>query len=198
MKKTIKIPKPSVSEVKKYLALWDSLENYSLQESSLRKLFLKTYPKNTDIDDVLIKVCSLNDFYSTHILHPFKIAKHIISLGVDEGLRKEDLSLVNKIAKVKMSDRKVRNFYSFATKYCSHHKPIIYPIYDYYVERILMHFKRTDKFYNFKKDDLKEYPKCKEIIIKFRDFYGLKKYNLKQIDKYLWQLGKEYFPRTYK
>lgn len=33
-----------------------------LQESSLRKLFAETYPRNVDMDDVLIKVCSLNDF----------------------------------------------------------------------------------------------------------------------------------------
>ena len=62
----INIPKPSKEEVEKYLKLWDSLENYVLQENSLNKLFYKTYPKNTDIDDILIKASSLNDFYSTN------------------------------------------------------------------------------------------------------------------------------------
>ena len=28
-------------------------------------------------------------------------------------------------------------------------------------------------------------------------FYGLDKYNLKQTDQYVWQLGKEYFPKNY-
>jgi hypothetical protein len=46
------IPNPSGSEVKKYLDKWDSLENYVLQERSLKKLFTKTYPKNKSMDDV--------------------------------------------------------------------------------------------------------------------------------------------------
>jgi hypothetical protein len=64
MRKHLDINKPSQTEVEKYLKLWDSLENYTLQESSLRKLFTKTYPLNNDLDDILIKVCSLNDFHS--------------------------------------------------------------------------------------------------------------------------------------
>jgi len=41
MRKHLNINKPSQTEVEKYLKLWDSLENYTLQESSLRKLFTK-------------------------------------------------------------------------------------------------------------------------------------------------------------
>ena len=197
MNKEIKAPRPSAREIKKYLKRWNSLENYTLQEKSLKKLFSKTYPQNVKIEDVLIKVCSLNDLYGTHILSPFTIAKHIVSLRIDKNLLKEDLTLVNRIAEVEMSDGITRNFYSFATKYCSHHKPMIYPIYDYYVEKVLMYFKRNDSFSNFKRDDLKEYVRYREIMIEFKNFYCLKKYSLKQIDKYLWQLGKEYFPRTY-
>src|SRR3990167_9339307 len=100
------IVKPSVDEVQKYLDLWDSLENYRLQESSLRKLFLITYPHNTDLDDVLIKVCTLNDFYSTNIYSPFTVAKHIVELRVDDALARGDLDVVNKIADVKMSTGK--------------------------------------------------------------------------------------------
>ncbi|MBI3535148.1 MAG: hypothetical protein HY072_06655 [Deltaproteobacteria bacterium] len=50
---------PSPEIIKQYLTKWDSLENYVAQESSLRKLFTQTYPENTQLDDVLIKVCSL-------------------------------------------------------------------------------------------------------------------------------------------
>ena len=32
----------------------------------------------------------------------------------------------------------------------------------------------------------------------FSDFYGIDEYNLKDIDRYIWQLGKEYFPKNYK
>ncbi|MBN4062988.1 hypothetical protein JYU21_02235 [Alkaliphilus sp. AH-315-G20] len=39
------VPTPSKSEVLKYLLVWDSLENYTLQENALEKLFFRTYPK---------------------------------------------------------------------------------------------------------------------------------------------------------
>ena len=193
----MKIIKPSENEIDKYLKKWDSLENYVLQESSLKKLFSVTYPLNIDMDDVLIKVCSLNDFYSTHIFSPFTVAKHIVALKIDERLKNEDLELVNDIAKIKVNGNKERNFYSFATKYCSHHKPTIYPMYDSFVEKLLMYFKKTDEFYKFKKEDLKNYTIYRSILIGFQQFYRLERYNLKEIDKYLWQAGKQYFPKRY-
>ena len=176
---------------------WDGLENYSLQESALNKLFFQTYPNNTNIDDVLIKVSSLNDFYSTNIFSPFQVAKHIISLNIDARLVAGDVTLVNDIAKVTMDNGTVRNFYSFATKYCSHHMPLEFPIYDSYVDRLLRYFRDTDRFSRFSSDDLKDYEKFKNILIQFTSYYRLEPYNLKEIDKYLWQLGKEKFPRTY-
>ncbi len=110
MKKNFNI-KPSQKEVEIYLKLWNNLENYTLQESSLKKLFTKTYPLNNDLDDVLIKVCSLNDFYSTNIFSPFTVAKHIISLNIDDNLASNDLGIVNKIAEVEMKEGKIKNFY---------------------------------------------------------------------------------------
>lgn len=56
-----------------------------------------------------------------------------------------------------------------------------------------MYFKNKDKFYNFKKDDLKDYNKYVDVINAFRKNYGLEDYDYRTIDKYLWQLGKEYF-----
>lgn len=191
------INKPTVEEIRKYLEKWDALDNYVLQESSLSKLFTQTYPLNNKMDDVLIKVCVLNDFYSTNIFSPFKVASHIVDLKIDQRLKNEDLELVNDIAKVWVNKTKEINFYSFATKYCSHHKPTVYPIYDSFVEKLLMYFKKTDKFYDFKRSELKIYSRYRGILFNFQKFYGLEKYNLKEIDKYLWQVGKDYFPKKY-
>lgn len=66
-----------------------------------------------------------------------------------------------------------------------------------YVEKVLCYFRDRDKFSNFKKCELKNYEKFKEILIEFRTFYALEEYNLKEIDKYIWQLGKRYFPNNY-
>lgn len=191
------IPKPCIDEIEKYLRKWDNLENYTLQENALEKLFNRTYPQNIEIEDVLIKVSSLNDFYSTNIFSPFTVAKHIVALNIDSRLENSDVTLVNDIARVKMDTGNVINFYSFATKYCSHHKPYDYPIYDSYVDKVLRYYRDEDRFYNFKTLELKEFPVFKDILIVFRSFYGLEDYTLKDIDRYLWQLGKEKFPNKY-
>ena len=194
---TKNIPTPNKCEVEKYLKIWDSLENYVLQESALDKLFFRTYPENKDINDILIKASSLNDFYSTNIFSIFPVAKHIQKLNIDKRLKNFDESLVNDIANVTINGTQ-KNFYSFATKYCSYHFPKNYPIYDSFVEKVLLYFQKRDKFYEFKKENLKNYSRFKNILIQFKKFYGIDEYNLKDIDRYIWQLGKEYFPKNYK
>lgn len=191
------IPRPSGDEVIKYLRLWDNLESYRFQEEALDKLFFVTYPSNVLMEDVLVKVSTLNDFYSTNIFAAYKVAKHIIYLNIDERLNNGDITLVDDIAKIEMDNGNIKNFYSFATKYCSHHKPLDFPIYDSFVDTLLKYFRDTDNFYEFKNDDLKDYVRFKNILIEFRRYYGLEQFNLKEIDKYLWLLGKEKFPKNY-
>ena len=193
----INISNPSKKEVENYLNKWNDLENYVLQENALDKLFFKVYPKNTDIDDVLIKCSSLNDFYSTNIFSIFSVAKHILNLNIDKRLKAGDATLVDEIAHLKING-KDKFFYSFATKYCSHHFPKEFPIYDYYVEKCLLYFKKKDKFAKFKTSDLKNYVFFKEILTKFQKYYNIEEYDLKDVDRYLWLLGKNYFPKNYK
>ena len=188
--------KPSKEEIDKYIEKWDKQENYVLQEKALDKLFLKIYPSNKNIEDILIKASSLNDFYSTNIFSIFPVAKHILKLDIDSRLKSYDETLVNELALVDYNG-KVKNFYSFASKYCSHHFPNEYPIYDNYVEKILIYFYKQDKFYDFKKEDLKNYSKFKNVLLNFKKFYNVEEYSLKDIDRYLWQLGKENFPQKY-
>lgn len=189
------LPNPSVEQVEYYLAQWDNLEDYRLQEDALNKLFFELCPENKDISDVLLKVATLNDFYSTHIFKVYPLAKHIVSLNIDDRLKTGDVNLVGDIQKAKGINIK---FYSFATKYCSHHKPLDYPIYDSYVDKVLRYYRRRDGFTAFTDFELKDYGRFKNILMEFRLFYDLEEYNIKEIDKYIWQLGKEYFPNNYK
>lgn len=193
----IAIPKPCVEQVEYYLAKWKKLPNYTAQEDSLNKLFWQVYPRNDNMDEVLAKAAILNDFYSTHIYHIYELAKHIVDLDIDRRLELGDLSLVHDIATMQIDEGKTINYYSFATKYCSHHNDKIYPIYDNYVEKILIYFRNKDQFYSFKNDDLKYCPKLSEIIKKFQFFYKLENYTLKEIDRYIWLLGKDYIPKNY-
>ena len=195
-KSDIDVPTPSKEQVEYYLAKWDELENYHLQEDALDKLFFKLCPKNSDITDILLKVSTLNDFYSTNIFFVYPVAKHILSLGIDARLKAGDVTLVNDIKQITINGTE-RNYYSFASKYCSHHNPLDYPIYDSYVDLVLRYFRNRDGFASFADGDLKNYVHFKGALIDFRSFYGLEEYNLKLLDKYVWLLGKEYFPKNY-
>lgn len=192
----IDIPTPSIEQVEYYLQAWNKLENYRLQEDALDKLFLDLCTKNIEISDILLKVVALNDFYSTNIFSVYPVAKHILSLDIDSRLNSGDITLVSDLQKVIIGGT-VKNFYSFSTKYCSHHKPLDFPIYDSYVEKVLCYFRDRDGFSNFKTLELKDYKKFKDTLVEFKYFYGLDKYDLKKIDRYMWQLGKDYFPKNY-
>ena len=196
MKEKFILPTPSKEEVDKYLSLWDSLDDYVEQEHALDKLFFGVFKTNDTIENILIKCSVLNDFYSTNIFKVYPIAKHILGLNIDDRLNKHDPTLVNDIANVTISG-KSKYFYSFASKYCSHHDPLNYPIYDSYVEKVLKYFKKKDKLIKFNNDDLKHYELFKQILLDFQKAYNIVEYNLKDLDRYLWQLGKKYFPNKY-
>jgi hypothetical protein len=186
------LPTPTIEQVEYYLGHWNYLEDYRLQEEALDRLFFVLCPENKNISDILLKVSVLNDFYSTNIFKVYPVAKRILSLDIDNRLQSGDVTLVDDIKKVVTSNREL-NFYSFATKYCSHHRPLDYPIYDSYVDEVLRHYRKVDRFASFKNDELKNYVCFKSILEKFRSFYHLEKFNLKELDKYLWQLGKKHF-----
>lgn len=188
---------PSVDLVKSYLGKWDTLEKYTLQEASLALLFHELCPRNDEIAPVLLKVSALNDFYSTYILDTHAVAKHILALSINSRIINGDASLVNDMALVTIGG-KPRNFYSFASKYCNHHNADAFPIYDSYVHKMLMFFRRVDAFEHFEEADLKIYTRFVEVIIAFRKYYDLEQFTLRQIDIYLWLAGKDAFPRKRK
>ena len=191
---------PSVKDAEWFINYWKELPSYSNQEKALDKLFLELCPYNFQIEDVLIKCSALNDFYSTNIFDIHAMAQHILSLRIDVRLDKGDKSLVNDIAHVEVNG-KDHLFYSFATKYCSHHQPGHYAIYDSYVEKVLLSMNKREHFANFKREDLRDYETYMSVIRAFQQRFGLMDYNIKQLDQYLWQLGKWYFNQyglTYK
>lgn len=207
------LPNPSVSEVNRYLRLWEELDNYREQEDALNVLF-KMHPYNTEENKayVLLKVVALNHFYSTNIFNVYAVARHIMSISnFDKRLQGGDLSVVEDLRN-KNKNGTGRDLYSFATKYCSHHVPKKFPIYDRYVHRVLDYFQKKNCFagedprltrYNMNVKDVqgrdevplrKDYSTFKGVIESFRAHFNLQQFDLKQIDQYLWQLGKDWFP----
>ena len=177
---------PSAELVDEYLELWDEKQkdNYVPKERCLEKLFYK-YPANVDMDEVLIKVSSLNDLYITKIKpsHIVPVAKHIVELGIDRYLQRQDLDTVNDIA----DNEQTSEYYSFATKYCSFHLPEDYPMYDSHIDGMLQFFMQDDDSFEWQKDTLRHYPTFYAVLMKFIKRYKLGKFDLKEIDRYLWQ-----------
>jgi hypothetical protein len=194
------VTRPSVAEVWAYLEKWDNLSVYAEQEKALSLLFQTTFPKNTELREVLIKCSVLNDFYGTNIYGVFPVARHIVRLGIDERLARGDVTVVGDIATghgILAKSGKEISFFSFATKYCSHHRPNAYPIYDGYVDAVLRYFRNEDGFAAFRNDDLRKYERFKRVICEFQEYYSLEQFTVKELDEYLWQLGKAHFPKSY-
>ena len=139
-------------------------------ESSLTKLFCETHPRNDYLDEVLIKVGSLNDLYNVNVFpnYRFSFARHIVDLDIDHRLEDKDETLVNEIAVVKFDGPKTRDLYSFATKCFSLHIEKEYPIYDSFVENMLWHCQKKYKFSDFRKKELKLYPTLNKVLSEFR------------------------------
>lgn len=194
--KNLKLPTNEL--VEEYNEKFETDERYYFGDQAIIKLFAK-FPHNNKIEDVLLKISVINDLYSTNIFSTFKMAKHILSLNIDKELLSANSDIISRIATghgiPRQKDDGDRNFYSFATKYCSWHNPDQYPIYDNYVHRILWDYQQKDKFSDFKRSDIKDFPIFKRIMIDFKSAYRLNEHNLKSIDKFLWIYGKEIYKR---
>ena len=183
-----------------YIEKFNNDERYYPADQAITKLF-QTFPANVHLEDILLKISVLNDLYSTNILGTFAMARHIQKLEIDKALKIGDPYLVNRIAlghNIRSSKTtKEMNFYSFATKYCNWHNLEQYAIFDSFVEKILMAYKKQDNFSKFSRAELRDFPTFRRVIRDFIHFYGLDGHNLKEIDKFLWIYGKEMFPARY-
>lgn len=188
-------------DIKKYLDKWNNTEEYTMQEQALQTLFHNKCKNHLSADDLLIKCSTLNDFYSTNIFKVYYVVLHYLGIkNLAERLDAGDIALVEDLRKVDVPKRnendeivewRTIDYYSFATKFCSHHNPKAFPIYDSNVEYALKVFRDRDNRLKFANSDLRDYKKFVGIVDDFRTAYGLNDYCFKDIDRYLWQLGKE-------
>jgi hypothetical protein len=164
-------------------------------ESALRQLFDK-FPENNDTAQVLLKVISVNSLYSTQIPTYseriptiWEVADHIVCRKIDAELDAGSTAIVYDIARIETPTKSVHFNYSFSTKYCSWHKPKLYPIYDSRVDEYLWRFMQSGHLSRFDRQGLKIYSKLKEIVSEFRDCCGLDDLDFKEIDKFLYVEG---------
>jgi hypothetical protein len=164
-------------------------------EKALEDL-IKAFPRNTEIQHVLLKVMAINALYSTQIpiYSPriptlFEVADHIKDLNIDAELERQNPELVGKIGFFESSIKGKRFNYSFATKYCSFHAPDGFPIWDSRVDEYLWHLRKVRAIATFKREKLWRYPDFKDAVGEFRKEFGLTEFSFKQLDKFMYQEG---------
>jgi len=172
--------------VQKECDAFDEEPSTKLGEEALGKL-LAAFPHNDDPSQVLLKVIVLDQRYSTRIqyIDVDNFARHIATCGIDELITQGSPIAVERIWKCEG----MRNYYSFATKFCSWHNPTAYSIYDHYVDECLWAYKKQDSFFDFHHQDFYDYEKLVKIVSDFRDHYGLNQFTFREIDKFLWRTG---------
>ncbi len=207
MTENLKIPCPTKAEVKKYLEIWDSNENYCKPAEALQKLFTVYLSTNKHIEDILIKTYALNDAFGTSIYWPVDVAENILAMKINDDLSEGNKSVIGKIAKKNGKEKfefKSKNgktikkeFYSFATKYASFHQPDKYPLFDSNVERALNYFKNScPAKFTFNNGNLKIYKEFVSIVREFKESFDLSNSPFRDIDKYLYLVGKEIKEKT--
>jgi hypothetical protein len=176
------MPRVTPALVWQYLRRFDRDERYFEADEAIAKL-VRAFPTSSDLSSVLLKVTTINKLYSTNIMAPFNVAKHIVHCLVDADIQAGAPSAVNKIRHVTIAGVN-KNFYSFATKYCSWHNPACYPIYDTFVAKSLRNCSTVG-------GDLRVYGDLKASVDEFIHRYGLTEFTYKEVDKFLWLFGKD-------
>ena len=190
---------PSVTEIERCKKEWEN-ENknpYFLAEKALKRVFQKdgNKPRLSDID-LLTQIPLLNALYKTNIWAIDNVYQHYKEVkdknNLERRLMEGDLSIVEKLRNVCLKDQE-RDFYSFATKFCSFHNPEQFPIYDSIVADMLYALNNNGKkpFSKFTKKSLKDYPTFVAVIRDLQKAYGLTDRSFWEIDKMLWINGKE-------
>jgi hypothetical protein len=178
------LPKPTVELVRAEEAIFDR-ENV-VTERALAEL-IERFPQNTELAHILLKVVALNKLYATNILNVYSVAERIAELKIDADLKASSIPLVDVMAPVTIGNKQRVNL-SFASKYCSWHRPDTYPIYDSRAEACLWAYSKQFSL-GFARKDLWKYVTYYTAVRQFRDRFELGTLTFKQIDKFLYGKG---------
>ena len=190
-RKQVELDTPTPELVQKYIQQFENDDRYYLADQAITKLF-NLIPSNENLEDILLKLCVINNLYSTQIYATVQMARHIQKLRIDPELSNRSMEIVNRIAHFSVSGKQMYCF-SFATKYCNWHYQEDYPIIDSFVSQLIVGYQIQDGFAEFPRSALRDYPKYKKILEQFRNYYGLKEFGFKKLDKFLWLYGNEKF-----
>jgi len=182
-------------EIVRFLEYWqkkfEEINSVVIGDRCMERIF-RNCPSHCRIDDVLIKVISIDKFYRAIVYDHFKMAQHIGSLknlksmilnGEEEAV--EVIRLGHGIVKRKTG--KEIDLYSFASKYCHWSNPKRYPMYDQYVEKALEEIRKKNLWDFPENENFKDYANFKKHIDVLKNLLG---WDYKKLDEALWIYGR--------
>lgn len=167
---------------------------------SLSKLFTCMCNESSEYE-IQIKVAALNQIYSTSIQFIKPVVENICNQNLvqhREYTQKQYADLVDKIAhnkwtsKISNKEHK-KNYLSFASKYVHFLSQYQIPIYDSYIWIVIIGYlkqKKGNQLYSFSTP--KTYKEFYKVFCEFKNaFLLLNDKSIYEIDKFLWQYGKD-------
>ncbi len=163
----------------------------------LSKLF-EIFDLNDDYDEVKIKVAALNTIYATSISYIKPVVEKLVA-SIPKDVNKfsytDFIALVDEISTVTWTSGSTGTTYtrcnlSFASKYVHFLSNRDIPIYDSYIWIVMKGYLgqyANRKFSNAAPDNYAEFHK---VFTEFKSGFSLSRYSNYDIDKYLWQHGK--------
>lgn len=177
--------KPNTKIIRLYAYAFDL--NYRKSEKEI----FEEFDKVSNDEVINRRIHLINASYHTRVPVEEMVKNIRNSTDIDSLISKGDQRAVDCIANCGG-----KQYLVFATKYCCFGNPKKFPIYDRLCLRTLKWFYKDDDLYKLKVDcllnlkrscDYEAYRKCIDAFI---ERYALKVEDYKELDKYLWLVGK--------
>lgn len=120
------LQRPTPNLVREYVTQFENDPECVATDAAIA-LLIRTFPNNSNIEEVLLKVAAVNQLYNAGVYTRavYAVAELICRSDVDSKLDQGSLGLVDEIAHTEITGENHR--YVFATKYCHWHRPAVYP-----------------------------------------------------------------------
>lgn len=179
-------PIPTAAVIRAVLERYEKTERCA-EEKKIIGLF-RQIPLNNNKTDVMLKATALKSFMRRPGMYLNYATHYILSdKNFDKKLRRGVMSIVDAMS---ASSGARWKYFDFASRYCAFHQPELYLFYNW--SSVLQKYDRLDHFMKGESfHSTTSYPVYLKPFLIFREYYGLQKYSLPDLQHFLWQLNHE-------
>ena len=179
-------PIPTDDVIRSVLERYKKTERFTEEKEIIA--FFKQNHRNDNMKDVMLKATALRGFMRRPGMYLNYATHYILSdKAFDRKLQRGVMSIVDAMT---ASSRARWKYCDFASKYCAFHQPELYLYSDWSL--VLQNYDQLDHFMQGKRFSLStSYSVYLKPFLIFREYYGLQKYSLSDLQHFLWQLRNE-------